>query len=122
MRAILRRSGKRIKGIKEIFSHGNLEVNFSRYTVSVGGKEVHLGANEYKLLFILVRNEGRIVASLRLINDVWRGESTISNLVSHMSNLRRKMRGFSGEIKSVSGVGYMFCKGDSSDTEQADER
>lgn len=48
-----------------------LVVDPASRTVMVRGKEVHLTPTEFKLLWTLVRNEGRVVAHRDLLAKVW---------------------------------------------------
>jgi len=71
---------------------------------------VRLTRTEFRLLYVLAVNAGRVVAGARLVEYVWGYDgSSVSLLKTHISHLRRKLRlGLTGigSITCVPGVGY----------------
>jgi len=55
----------------EIRVDDDLSVDFSRHKVIVRGKEIHLRPTEYRLLYHLVSNAGRVVTHETLLRKVW---------------------------------------------------
>ena len=55
----------------EIRVDDNLSIDFSRRKVLVRGKEVHLRPTEYRLLYHLVSNAGRVLTHEALLRRVW---------------------------------------------------
>jgi two-component system OmpR family response regulator len=53
------------------YSFGNVQVNFDRFEVSVGGNPVRLTHLEMKLLEYFIRNEGRVIPRHELLENVW---------------------------------------------------
>src|SRR5215216_1860771 len=53
------------------FVAGDLAVNFQNHDVTVGGQSVKLTPVEYKLLYHLVRNAGRLMPHAALLDRVW---------------------------------------------------
>src|SRR5690349_382574 len=53
------------------FEAGELAVNYASHRVTVGGAVVELTPYEYKLLYQLVRNAGRVLPHQTLIDRVW---------------------------------------------------
>ena len=53
------------------FKVGELEMDLLHRHVVVGGKEVRLTPNEYKLLTTLVRHAGKVVTHQQLLREVW---------------------------------------------------
>jgi two-component system KDP operon response regulator KdpE len=80
---------------------------------SPGGERIHLTPIEWRLLEILVRNEGRLVAQRQLLQEVWGpayGEET-NYLRVHMTHLRRKLEPDSSRPRYLitePGMGYRF--------------
>lgn len=60
---VLRRKGK----IKEHFKYQCIEVDFTRHTVTKGGKEVELTAQEYNLLEVLILNRNLALTREKLL-------------------------------------------------------
>ena len=56
---------------REPYVLGDLTINYAERRVSVAGRSVHLSATEYKLLFELSVNAGRVVTHDQLRRRVW---------------------------------------------------
>ena len=71
----------------------DLSIDFARRDVTVGGEHVSLTATEYKLLYELATNAGRVLTHDQILQRVWGPEySGESQLVrSFVRNLRRKL-------------------------------
>jgi two-component system KDP operon response regulator KdpE len=102
------------------FVAGDLSVNFESQEVRLKGEVVQLTAVEYKLLYHLVRNAGRLMPHQALLERVWGTEwgATSNNLKALVSRLRRKLepdeRG-PRYIENARGSGYRFVKPAGSD-------
>ncbi|HVK61263.1 MAG TPA: response regulator transcription factor [Bdellovibrionales bacterium] len=73
-------------------------------------RELDLTPNEFKILFFLARNEGRVVSRADVLREVW-GENlhVIERTVDkHICSLRRKMGVAARYVASVPGTGYQF--------------
>jgi DNA-binding response OmpR family regulator len=88
----------------------DLVLDLESHEVTLAGRTVRLTPTEFRLLYILAMNAGRVVASARLVEYAWGyAESDISLLRGHLSHIRSKLglrHGGPGEIVAVSGVGY----------------
>ena len=75
------------------FTLKDLVVNFAERRVTVGGRRVNLSATEYKLLYELTTNAGRVLTHEQILKRVWGPEySGETELVrSFIRNLRRKL-------------------------------
>jgi DNA-binding response OmpR family regulator len=93
---------------------GDLLLDLQSHQVIRAGKLVQLTRIEFRLLYMLALNEGRIIPYSRLIEYAWGyyGEASSSLLKAHMSNIRKKVglhpQGSHG-IKSVFRVGYSLA-------------
>jgi two-component system, OmpR family, KDP operon response regulator KdpE len=79
--------------------------------VFVGGVEVHLTPNEYKLLLVLLRHSGKVLTQRQLLKEVWGPEHVEDRecLRVFMSQLRRKIEADPAHPKYIitePGVGY----------------
>ena len=117
VQAVLRRStGVHVNTAEEKpFSSGNISVDFAANDVRVDGKPVKLTSTERKLLYLLVRNEGRLLTHETLLNKIW-GETYIDArdlLRVHIQHLRQKM-GDNVESPNIilteHGMGYKFIR------------
>ena len=72
MRAALRRSSAlALDQAGETVRFGNVEVNLEKHSITVGGEDVHLTPNEYRLLQVLLKNSGKVLTQRQLMNEVW---------------------------------------------------
>ena len=76
------------------------------------GKEIKLGAKEYQLMEIFLRNPKQILSKETLIERVWGldCEAEYNNLEVYVSFLRKKMTfiGAKERIRAVRGLGYVL--------------
>lgn len=96
-------------------SFSGMEIYPERRKVYCNGKEIHLTAKEYRLLWLLVVNKGQVLTYQQIYEKVWGdissgGES--SAIGYHICNLRDKLYdAFPDapfEIRCVREVGYCF--------------
>lgn len=89
-----------------------LSINFPLREATVDGEIVSLTPTETKLLYILVRNAGRIVTTEFLLNRIWPlQEAQEDRLHVHVHRLRRKIEQDHNSpvyIIAERGVGYSF--------------
>ena len=72
VRAVLRRaqlSGGTFQ--QSTFTHGNLQIDFTRAEVFIDDTLVFLSATEYRLLLQFAQNLGRVLTSEELLENVW---------------------------------------------------
>jgi two-component system KDP operon response regulator KdpE len=90
---------------------GNVEVNLEKREVLVGGTDVHLTPNEYRLLQALLVHAGKVLTHRQLLNEVW-GPNQVEQsqyLRVYMANLRRKLEADPARpryLQTEPGVGY----------------
>ena len=93
----------------------SLSVDFARNEILLGEKPVKLTSTERKLLYHLIRNEGRILSHESLLAKVW-GETYIDArdlLRVHIQHLRNKLGDnteSSNIIVTEHGMGYKFVR------------
>jgi DNA-binding response OmpR family regulator len=89
-----------------------LKINFPNREAIINGKPASLTPTESKLLFILVRNAGRIVTTDFLLNRIWPlQDAQEDRLHVHIHRLRRKIEENPNEpsyIVAERGTGYRF--------------
>lgn len=113
VRAVLRRTQSLPLVHEQPLSSGDIQMDFARREVTVRGQPVTLTGTEYRLLYHLVRNAGRVMTHEALLARVWGREYTdeISYLKSYINRLRNKLEldPHSPEyILTEYGVGYWF--------------
>ncbi|MCL5773464.1 MAG: response regulator transcription factor [Firmicutes bacterium] len=115
VKAIIRRTYGKDKEALEImkFNNGKLIIEFNRHRVIKNGVEISLTPNEFKLLVVLAREQGRVFSRLQLIDKVqgYDFEGYERTIDAHIKNLRHKIENNPDKpvlIKTVYGVGYRF--------------
>lgn len=105
--AILRRADRPLLGV---VSAGPLKVDLAARSVTYDGKQVALGATEFRLLEFLARNAGIALSRSQIVERIWDYDfDGSSNIVDvYVSQLRRKLGrlGAKGLIETVWGIGY----------------
>jgi DNA-binding response OmpR family regulator len=111
---VLRRYGESA-GVEqpEVVIDQDLQINFVQHWARVKGQQVTLTPTESKLLFLLVRNAGRVVTNETLLAKAWAGdeEAYEEGLRVHISRLRSKIELNASKpvyIQTKRGVGYRF--------------
>ena len=116
VQAVLRRAqGLPVASEERPFVSGKLSVDFASNEVKVDKKPVKLTSTESRLLYLLIRNEGRLVSHENLLSKVWGEAYTDARdlLRVHIQHLRQKL-GDSVEspiiIVTEHGMGYKFVR------------
>ena len=111
IKTILRRT-KPGSGDDRNFKVGTLEVDFSRYTVSVKGKPVALSSKEFEFLRILVQANGKALTRDHLLEKVWGHDPSYEidtrTIDQHIARLRDKLGPEARRVITVKNVGYRF--------------
>jgi two-component system KDP operon response regulator KdpE len=96
------------------FVAGDLAVHFQNQAVTLAGEPVRLTPVEYRLLYHLVRNAGRLLPHQALLDRVWGvGEgASAHHLKVFVSRLRSKLErpGSPPLIVTERGIGYRFVR------------
>ena len=97
----------------EIRVDDTLSIDFSQCKVIVKGKEIHLRPTEYRLLYHLVSNAGRVLTHETLLKRVWGYEYRDEDhyLWLYITYLRQKIEEDSKHPKYIlgeRGIGYRF--------------
>ena len=116
VQAVLRRAqGLPVASEERPFVSGKLSVDFASNEVKVDKKPVKLTSTESRLLYLLIRNEGRLVSHENLLSKVWGEAYTDARdlLRVHIQHLRQKL-GDSVESPTIivteHGMGYKFVR------------
>ena len=113
VRALLRRSTPDMGA--ETLAYEDLEMDLVSHKVNRGGRSVHLGPTEYRLLRVLMENPGRVYSREQLLDKAW-GQNIyveIRTVDVHVRRLRRAINidGKPDLIRTVRGSGYALDVG-----------
>lgn len=87
----------------------NLRMKLTDPNVYVNNEQIALSPKEFEILKMLVMNLNEVVRKDDILNTLWAGVKVEENNVdTHMSNLRKKIRGYTGEIKTIKCIGYLM--------------
>lgn len=112
VKALLRRSKQVQQGIDE-YSFGDVEVDFRKYEVKKGGRQIYLTALEISLLHFLIQNKDLVASRDAILDEVWGRDVYIQprTVDKHIAELRKKIEddpSLPKHIIGVRGVGYKF--------------
>jgi two-component system phosphate regulon response regulator PhoB len=110
VKAILRRA--KPESVSAVLAAGDIEMDRETRRVRRGGREVHLGPTEYRLLEFLMQSPGRVFSREQLLDGVWGRDVYVDERTVdvHVGRLRKAVnRGRSKDpIRTVRGSGYAF--------------
>jgi two-component system response regulator RegX3 len=112
IRAVLRRgeTGDAVSA-DGVLSVGPIRLDSDRHVISVNGEQVALPLKEFELLEFLMRNSGRVLTRMQLIDRVWGSDyvGDTKTLDVHIKRLRAKVEKDPANpelIQTVRGMGY----------------
>lgn len=114
IRAILKRSNGGDRELNSIYDDGKLKIDIERQQVFKEGQLIHLTSTEFRLLSVLVKNQGVTVPHDELLTEVW-GPAYLDAtacLSLYIRYLREKIEDNPGEplyIRTKWGAGYWFA-------------
>ncbi|AKU15701.1 response regulator transcription factor [Luteipulveratus mongoliensis] len=113
IKAVLRRGQEAEELLPATLESGPVRMDVERHTVAVNGGTVQLPLKEFELLEMLLRNAGRVLTRMQLIDRVWGSDyvGDTKTLDVHVKRLRAKIEPDPGNPKfivTVRGLGYKF--------------
>jgi DNA-binding response OmpR family regulator len=114
MKAVLRRSQSDPyrQPVREV-KVGDVLLDLQSYSVKAGDRQIQLTPLEFRILYLLGVNEGRVIPYSRLVEYAWGYEGGDSSLLkTHICHIRQKLSlsaGKNGGIRAVPGVGYSLA-------------
>jgi two-component system, OmpR family, phosphate regulon response regulator PhoB len=110
VRALLRRAKPEL--VSALLKAGDIELDRETHRVRRGGREIHLGPTEFRLLEFLMRSAGRVFSREQLLDGVWGRDVYVDERTVdvHVGRLRKAINpGKSPDpIRTVRGAGYAF--------------
>jgi len=114
LRARIKAALRRAAGeTPEVYRFGQMEVDFGRRELRLGGQAVEVTTIEFKLLSAFIRHRGHVLSREELLDEAWgHGVYVTDRAVdTHIVNLRRKIEpdpAVPQYVVSVRGAGYRF--------------
>jgi len=113
IKAVLRRLAEPEDLLPATIEAGPVRMDVERHIVTVSGQPTALPLKEFELLEMLLRNTGRVLTRMQLIDRVWGSDyvGDTKTLDVHVKRLRAKIEPDPGEprhIVTVRGLGYKF--------------
>ncbi|QJA06272.1 response regulator transcription factor [Thermosulfurimonas marina] len=113
VKALLRRASRPSEGEETVLRAGSLEMDLLRREVRMHGRPVDLSPKEFALLEYLLRNQGRVLTKIQILERIWGYHfSPESNIVEvYICRLREKLGLKKGErpsIRTIREVGYIL--------------
>ena len=113
VRAALRdRRSIAVEGIQDGKFHlHDMEIDYARRIVTIGGEDVKLTRTEYNILEVLSQNQGKVLTYAAIIRKIWgpTDDGGTKKLQVNMANIRKKIGSVPGDNKYIInelGVGY----------------
>jgi len=107
IRAVLRRIRPGLT--EDVARYGDITMDRVSHRVKRGGKEIHLGPTEFRLLDHFMRHPGRVFSREQLLDAVWGSEIYVEarTVDVHIGRLRKALGEDGGDpIRTVRSAGY----------------
>jgi two-component system response regulator RegX3 len=113
VRAVLRRGAEPETLVPATVEAGPVRLDVERHVVTVNNTSVAMPLKEFELLEILLRNAGRVLTRMQLIDRVWGSDyvGDTKTLDVHVKRLRSKIEPDPAQprhLVTVRGLGYKF--------------
>ncbi|GMA40982.1 response regulator transcription factor [Mobilicoccus caccae] len=113
IKAVLRRRQEPEELLPNTLESGPVRMDVERHVVTVNGQHTPLPLKEFELLEMLLRNAGRVLTRMQLIDRVWGSDyvGDTKTLDVHVKRLRAKIEPDPAKpthIVTVRGLGYKF--------------
>ncbi len=108
IRAVLRRIRPALS--EEMLTCGDVVMDLGAHKVSRGGRAIHLGPTEYRLLRYFLEHQGRVLSRDQLLDSVWGRDIFVEQRTVdvHIRRLRKALNGDNDldMIRTVRSAGY----------------
>ena len=95
-----------------VLEHRAALLHTGEQSLMYGEEKISLSKNEYRILFVLMENKGRVVSREKLMEQLWETDCFVdeNTLSVNVNRLRKRLEaaGLSDFIKTKFGVGYLI--------------
>jgi len=114
IKALLRRKTELINEI-EVFSFGEVDLDFKKYEAKKNGSNIKLSSMEFDIIKYFIQHEGEVISRNQILDDVWGYDSypTTRTVDNYILSLRKKLEDNSSSPKHILTLhttGYKFVK------------
>ena len=108
--AIMNRYHSAVVTNQNVFTFGDLKIDYDARIVTISDERVELTPKEYELLTYLIKNENIAVTRETLLTKIWGYDffGDDRTLDTHLKSLRKKIGVYGQNIITLRGVGYRF--------------
>ena len=108
--AIMNRYRSAIVTNQNVFTFGDLKIDYDARIVTISDERIELTPKEYELLTYLIKNENIAVTRETLLTKIWGYDffGDDRTLDTHLKSLRKKIGVYGQNIITLRGVGYRF--------------
>jgi two-component system phosphate regulon response regulator PhoB len=114
LRALIRRSQP--NAAEETLNFADVAMDLAAHRVSRGGRPVHLGPTEFRLLRYLMQHQGRVFSREQLLDAVWGHDVYVEarTVDVHIRRLRKALNAEGGHdvVRTVRSAGYALDEAD----------
>lgn len=111
IKAVLARAYPQIEQTKEtIIEDGEISIDLQKHLVVIDGEPLDLTATEFKLLYELMSNKGKVRTREILLDRVWgyTFDGYARTVDTHIRRLRKKLDKYADNIETIRSIGYRY--------------
>lgn len=111
IKAVIRRDESRSGGkdAEDVIRVAGIELDVEKKRLRIDGQREDLTPIEFQLLYMLLKNPGRIFDRDRILDFIWRDVSVTERTVDvHVTRLRKKLGDYGKYLVTRKGYGYCF--------------
>lgn len=112
MNALLRRAYSYVDAETSVLEHNGVVLDLKDNHLQYNYRRADLTKNEYRIIYILLKNQGKVVSREEIMRGLWEDESFVDDntLTVNINRLRRKLEdiGLNSFIQTRKGQGYII--------------
>jgi len=110
IKAVLRRSGKKLED--ELLNVSDITLDIGKHRLTIAGKSLDVSPTEFKLMHFFMTHQDNVYSRTQLLDQVWGRSAYIEERTVdvHIRRLRKILKAYGKDelIQTVRGFGYRF--------------
>lgn len=103
------KQGQKLRTESKIIAIDNFKLHCEMQLAEINDKKIQLTPIEYKLIHLFSKNPNKIFSRKYITKLIWPDVHVQNqNIDTHLSNLRKKLRPFSENLKTIKSRGYIL--------------